>query len=98
MFTLRIKYKNTYPREPPSVYFVGDNIPEHEHVYSNGDICLSLLGSGWSPNLTGQGIAVSIQSILNSAGRKCRPIDNSGSVGRKPGESQKDWIYHDDNC
>ncbi|GMH57889.1 hypothetical protein TrRE_jg245 [Triparma retinervis] len=98
VFTLRIKYPPSYPRDPPSVYFVGPVIPSHEHVYSNGDICLSLLGAGWSPTLTGQGIAVSVQSILKSARRKGRPVDNSGCVGRKPGESQKDWIYHDDNC
>jgi len=97
-FTLRLKYPPSYPRDPPSCYFVGSSIPEHEHVYTNGDICLSLLGAGWTPTMTGMGIAVSIQSILKSATRKQRPVDNSGCVGRKPGMSQKEWVYHDDNC
>ena len=101
-FHLRINFPETYPSSPPSVYFLGDiaSLPKHEHIYSNGDICLSLLGPDWSPKLTGEGIALSIMSLLTSAKRKQRPMDYAivKREGRKGGGSQKEWIYHDDRC
>lgn len=97
-FKLRIKFPNEYPTVPPSVYFLKPNIPTHEHVYTNGDICLSLLGKGWKPSMTAQSIAVSILSILSSAKTKSLPMDNARHAHNKPGEYQKDWVYHDDIC
>jgi ubiquitin-conjugating enzyme E2 W len=73
-------------------------VPAHEHIYTNGDICLSLLGSGWRPNLTGQGIALAIQSMMMSAAKKSLPRDNAAHAGRRPGQEQTAWIYHDDSC
>jgi hypothetical protein len=46
-------------------------------VYTNGDICLDLLGKGWKPQLTVRTLAVSILSILSSAREKGIPPDNS---------------------
>lgn len=97
-FKLRVSFPKDYPVVPPSVYFLQGHIPTHEHVYTNGDICLSLLGNGWRPNMTAQSIAVSILSILSSASSKSLPMDNARHAGNKPGEYQKDWVYHDDNC
>jgi ubiquitin-conjugating enzyme E2 W len=94
-FQLRIQFPPQYPIVPPSVYFLPPHIPLHEHVYTNGDICLSLLGKHWAPTMTAQSIAVSIQSILNSANRKELPMDNAQHAQNKPGQYQKDWIYHD---
>lgn len=42
-FRLKFNFPVDYPFSPPSVYFL-QPIPRHEHVYSNGDICLNLLG------------------------------------------------------
>eukprot|EP00980_Cylindrotheca_fusiformis_P028281 scaffold22589_cov138-Cylindrotheca_fusiformis.AAC.44 len=98
VFKLRIKFPPQYPTVPPSVYFLKGHIPTHEHVYTNGDICLSLLGKDWRPTMTAQSIAVSILSILSSAQSKSLPMDNARHAGSKPGEYQKDWVYHDDNC
>jgi hypothetical protein len=56
-----------YPLKPPSCYFLQPT-PRHPHCYSNGDICLSLLGKGWRPNLSAQHIALSILSMLSSVG------------------------------
>jgi len=98
VFKLRIEFPKEYPTVPPSVYFLQKFIPLHEHVYTNGDICLSLLGNGWQPTMSGQSIAVSIYSILASAQKKCLPMDNASHAGNKPGQYQKDWVYHDDNC
>ncbi|KAL7566461.1 hypothetical protein ACA910_000938 [Epithemia clementina (nom. ined.)] len=97
-FKLRIAFPAQYPTVPPSVYFLPPNIPVHEHVYTNGDICLSLLGQDWRPTMTAQSIAVSILSILSSAQSKSLPMDNARHALNKPGEYQKDWVYHDDNC
>ena len=98
VFKLRVSFPPQYPTVPPSVYFVQGYVPVHEHVYTNGDICLSLLGKDWRPTMTAQSIAVSILSILSSAQSKSLPMDNAHHAGAKPGEYQKDWVYHDDNC
>lgn len=97
-FKLRVSFPAAYPTVPPSVYFLPPHIPVHEHVYTNGDICLSLLGKDWRPTMTAQSIAVSILSILSSATSKSLPMDNARHAQNKPGEYQKDWVYHDDNC
>jgi ubiquitin-conjugating enzyme E2 W len=95
-FLLRISFPKDYPTVPPSVYFLPPKIPLHEHIYSNGDICLSLLGKGWRPTMTAQSIALSILSILSSAQSKSLPMDNSRHAQNKPGEYQEAWVYHDD--
>lgn len=96
-YKLRVQFPAAYPTVPPSVYFLPPP-PKHEHVYTNGDICLSLLGEGWRPTMTAQSIAVSILSILSSATKKSLPMDNARHSQNKPGQYQKDWVYHDDNC
>ena len=97
-FQLRIQFPPNYPLRPPSVYFLPPHIPVHEHVYTNGDICLSLLGKDWRPTMTAQSIAHSILSILASATRKTKPMDNARHAHNKPGEYQEAWVYHDDSC
>ena len=96
-YRLRVQFPTNYPTQPPSVYFLQPS-PRHEHVYTNGDICLSLLGKDWRPNMTAQSIAMSILSILCGAGRKSLPMDNAAHAQSKPGQKQDDWVYHDDNC
>ncbi len=51
-FTLQLRFSNDYvlpllmqPIESPEVIFIG-HIPVHEHIYSNGFICLSILYDG----------------------------------------------------
>jgi len=98
VFKLRVSFPPQYPTVPPSVYFLKGHFPTHEHVYTNGDICLSLLGKDWRPTMSAQSIAVSILSILSSAQSKSLPMDNAHHATNKPGKYQKDWVYHDDNC
>ena len=97
VYRLRVQFPPDYPTVPPSVYFLQPT-PRHEHVYTNGDICLSLLGKDWRPTMTAQSIAVSILSILSGAQRKSLPMDNAAHAQNKPGEKQDNWVYHDDNC
>ncbi|CAM9122116.1 unnamed protein product [Chrysoparadoxa australica] len=95
VFKLRISFPADYPSKPPSVYFLQPP-PRHVHVYSNGDICLSLLGNDWKPNLTVSSLALSILSMLSSVKEKRLPQDNAGHANAKPGQEQSQWLYHDD--
>ncbi|GAX21784.1 ubiquitin-conjugating enzyme E2 W [Fistulifera solaris] len=97
-FRLRISFPPQYPVVPPSVYFLPPHLPVGPHFYTNGDICLSLLGKDWRPTMTAQSIAISILSMLASTPKKVMPMDNAAHAHNKPGQYQKDWVYHDDNC
>ena len=73
--TTQFTFPMDYPSKPPSVYFLQPT-PRHEHVYTNGDICLNLLGRDWRPNMTASTLALSILSMLSSAKEKKIPQDN----------------------
>ena len=72
--------------------------PRHPHVYTNGDICLNLLGGDWRPSLTIAQLSLSILSMLSSAKQKGIPVDNAAHAGSAPGKEQHGWMYHDDSC
>lgn len=95
-FRLRVKFPSNYPIDPPRVYFLPPS-PRHSHVYSNGDICLNLLGADWKPTMTISTIANAILSMLSSAKEKRLPTNNSSHADEPPGEHHS-WVYHDDSC
>lgn len=75
-------------------------IPMHPHIYSNGDICLSVLGKDWRPGMTAESVVVSVLSLLASGRSKRLPSDNALHVDlaqASPGRQQTNWQYHDDN-
>ncbi|KJP85926.1 hypothetical protein AK88_04458 [Plasmodium fragile] len=97
VYKLKIIFPDDYPLKPPIVYFL-QKPPKHTHVYSNGDICLSLLGDDYNPSLSISGLVLSIISMLSSAKEKKLPIDNYTHADAKPGSSQNSFLYHDDKC
>uniref|UniRef100_A0A8C9ID21 UBC core domain-containing protein n=1 Tax=Piliocolobus tephrosceles TaxID=591936 RepID=A0A8C9ID21_9PRIM len=97
VYKIKIIFSNDYPLKPPTVYFL-QKPPKHTHVYSNGDVCLSLLGDDYNPSLSISGLILSIISMLSSAKEKKLPIDNYTHADAKPGSSQNNFLYHDDKC
>ena len=64
-YRLRFRFTDKYPIKPPEVVFVGGS-PIHEHIYSNGHICLSILYDQWSPALSVNSVCLSILSMMSS--------------------------------
>ncbi|XP_046848781.1 probable ubiquitin-conjugating enzyme E2 W-A [Xenia sp. Carnegie-2017] len=97
-YQLQFKFTSKYPFESPQVMFVGEHIPVHPHVYSNGHICLSILTDDWSPALSVQSICLSVLSMLSSCKEKKLPPDNECYVktcSKNPKKTK--WWFHDDN-
>ena len=96
-YKLKIVFPKDYPSKAPSVYFLKPS-PKHVHVYSNGDICLNLLGRDWRPTMTAHTLVLSIMSMLASAKEKKMPQDNAAHADVEPGQQQQGWLYHDEKC
>lgn len=96
-YTLRVRFTEDYPMDSPEVVFLLP-APVHSHIYSNGHICLNILGADWSPALTAKSVCLSIISMLSSATVKVLPQDNASyvRVPRKGGPKSTNFAYHDD--
>ena len=95
--TLEVTFDEAYPMEPPMIVFTAPG-PDHEHVYTNGHICLNILYDEWSPALTVSSVCMSILSMLSSATEKTRPSDNARYTARGRDNPKKTiWAYHDDS-
>ncbi|KAJ5702098.1 ubiquitin conjugating enzyme [Penicillium malachiteum] len=96
-----------YSLEPPEVQFIelpttSDTprpIPIHPHIYSNGIICLDLLGrSGWSPVQTVESVCMSLQSMLTANTKDERPPGNNDFVAYNRRRIRDiNFVYEDDN-
>ncbi|PTB81559.1 UBC-like protein [Trichoderma longibrachiatum ATCC 18648] len=105
IFRLKFVFSDTYPivmisQEPPEVTFIerpNRPIPIHPHIYSNGIICLDLLGNqGWSPVQSAESVCMSIQSMLTSNTKNERPPGDEEFVrGNKQRPRDIEFLYHD---
>lgn len=100
-YQLLIVIDKDYPVQPPKVKFVaneGMSIPIHPHIYSNGHICLNLLGDDWSPASSIESIILSLQSMLNNNEVKERPQGDEAYSKWAPTFANKStFVYDDDN-
>ncbi|KAI9760085.1 MAG: hypothetical protein M4579_001918 [Chaenotheca gracillima] len=101
-YRLRFRFSSNYPIEAPEVTFLPCSspsrpIPMHPHIYSNGIICLDLLGTaGWSPVQNVESICMSIQSMLTGNTRNERPPGNEDFVRRNTQRPRDiSFVYED---
>lgn len=103
VYKVKFTITEEYPFTPPACMFVKDidrgivSIPIHPHIYTNGHICLDLLGTAWTPVHTIRSILLSLHSFLASNTRSERPPDDSSYCKHAP-KNPKDtrFVYHDD--
>lgn len=102
IYRLKFRFSSSYPIEPPEVVFVKLHdrpIPIHPHIYSNGFICLDLLGQqGWSPVQNVESVCMSLQSMLTGNTKNERPPGDEEFVrGNRLRPRDIDFYYHDNN-
>ena len=99
IYRLRVRFHPDYPGQPPEVVFMRP-APVHEHIYSDGKICLNILYNDWEPTMDVKSLCLSLLSMLSSAKKKKRPPDNDSTVVMSQGQKTRNmqWEFHDDKC
>lgn len=62
IFKLNIEFSSEYPLKPPHIKFLSRMF--HPNIYTNGNICLDILQSKWSPVQDTKSVLISIISLL----------------------------------
>ncbi|PGH17903.1 hypothetical protein AJ79_00802 [Helicocarpus griseus UAMH5409] len=106
-YRLKFTFSKNYPIEAPEVQFTSlpastspatpRPIPIHPHIYSNGIICLDLLGTAWSPVQTVESVCMSIQSMLAGNTKNERPPGDADFVARNRQRPRDIRFFYDDS-
>lgn len=68
LFKVQLRFPKSYPMEPPICSFTP--VIFHPNVFSDGNICLSIIGNDWTPSITVKQILQGIQDLLASPNPK----------------------------
>ncbi|EEH34687.1 hypothetical protein PAAG_05736 [Paracoccidioides lutzii Pb01] len=105
-YRLKFTFSKSYPIEAPEVQFISLTsppsqaprpIPIHPHIYSNGIICLDLLGTAWSPVQTVESVCMSIQSMLAGNTKNERPPGDAEFVAMNRQRPRDIRFFYDDS-
>ncbi|GAM19952.1 hypothetical protein SAMD00019534_031270 [Acytostelium subglobosum LB1] len=64
VYPVTLVFSNDYPAKSPLCSFPAGFF--HPNVFSNGDICLSIIGNDWKPSITVKQILIGIQDLLDN--------------------------------
>lgn len=105
-YFLQITITDNYPVDSSSVKFIVYDdvdecsfspIPIYPRIYSNGHICLNLLGEDWTFVCPIQSILLSIQSMLHANTLAGWPPDDIQYTKSAPNDPKStNFVYHDD--
>ena len=82
--------KEDYPKKPPSIKFISKIY--HPNVYRDGQICIDILQSEWTPTLRIISALISIQSMLDDPNPNSPANRDSAMVFMKDKELYKKKI------
>ncbi|KAL8450875.1 hypothetical protein Emag_002981 [Eimeria magna] len=74
-FQLELRFSNDYPNKPPHVRFLSKLF--HPNVYNDGNICLDILQTQWSPIYDISAILTSIQQCATESWKTVETQESS---------------------
>lgn len=83
--SLSVEFFTTYPVSPPQVKFISNVF--HPNVYSDGFVCLDILGSAWSPSLNIKTILLAVQTLLDEPNIKSPANQRAATLYAKKKET-----------
>ncbi|OIR57980.1 MAG: ubiquitin conjugating enzyme E2 [Amphiamblys sp. WSBS2006] len=90
VFQVEISFTEEFPFSSPRVRFVSRMF--HPNIYADGNICLDILSSRWSPSLTVHGLLISIRSLLHDPNPSSPANGDAASLFRNSKEKYTEEV------